>query len=286
MISIIITLIILSLLYYVISYQQEKNTSKTIEAEILLVGSNYLLVSVDDETEYLIHTNELSYNIGDTIKLEIENIDLTKSPYEATASSISLIRTSPIENENQEEENTPDTEETINNNQENTTNTSESNSVNEENVIKYFETLDNELDNYDTSDETLGSKIKSKFVNCIDFIFYNKEINGITFNELTNKTKLKILEITLSIDSKLDEKFPGYKDSISSTYQNIKNKVIEKYLEITTNICNKEENLCTTAKENFQTLKDNFGITWSLIKELIGTSTTKLKDWYEIWRYN
>lgn len=156
----------------------------------------------------------------------------------------------------------------------------------EENVIKYFQDLDEELTNYNNKDETLGKKIKAKFVTCIDFLFYDKEINGITFKELTNKTKLKILEIAMSIDSKIDSKFPNYKEEINNTYQNIKSKTIEKYLDITTDICIEDQDLCNTAKENFQSLKENFGITWNLIKKLASSSTTKLKDWYEIWKYN
>lgn len=156
---------------------------------------------------------------------------------------------------------------------------------NEENIIQYFQDFDNELTNYNNNDETLGKKIKSKFITCIDFIFYDKEINGITFKELTNKTKLKILEITMSIDSKIESKFPNYKEEINNTYQNIKSKIIEKYLDTTTNICNEDKVLCNIAKKNFQSLKENFNITWNFIKNLIGSSTSKLKNWYEIWKY-
>lgn len=153
---------------------------------------------------------------------------------------------------------------------------------NEENIIQYFQDFDNELTYYNNDDETLGNKIKEKFVTCIDFLFYDKEINEITFKELTNKTKIKILEITMSIDSKIESKFPNYKEKINNTYQNIKSKIIEKYLDTTTNICNEDKDLCNTAKENFQNLKENFNITWNFIKNLIGSSTSKLKDWYEI----
>ena len=151
----------------------------------------------------------------------------------------------------------------------------------ESEIVNYFEELNFELD----TQTNLSQKIKEKFVKCIDFIFYDQEIGGKTFKELTNDAKLKILEITLSIDSKIDNKFPNYKDSINEKYQNIKNKITEKYLEITTNICNNNKETCNKAKEGFKNLKENFGITWDLIKEFIGTNTNKLKDWYEIWKY-
>ena len=148
----------------------------------------------------------------------------------------------------------------------------------------YFENLNNELTTYDNN-QTISEKIKSKFVKCVDFLFYDEEINGKTFKELTNATKLKILEIAMIIDSKIESKFPGYKESINTSYQNIKTKIIEKYLETTTNICNNDPDLCITAKEGFNDLKENFGITWEVIKELAKNGVTKLKDWYEIWRY-
>lgn len=151
----------------------------------------------------------------------------------------------------------------------------------ESEIVNYFEELNFELD----TQTNLSQKIKEKFVNCIDFIFYDKEIGGKTFKELTNDAKLKILEITLSIDSKIDNKFPNYKDTINEKYQNIKSKIIERYLEITANICNNNQETCNKAKEGFKNLKESFGITWDLIKEFIGTNTNKLKDWYEIWKY-
>ena len=40
---------------------------------------------------------------------------------------------------------------------------------------------------------------------------------------------MKILEIAMNIDSKIENKFPEYKEDISSSYQNIKSKIVEKY---------------------------------------------------------
>ena len=89
----------------------------------------------------------------------------------------------------------------------------------------------------------------------------------------------------MNIDEKIETKFPEYKESISSTYQNIKSKIVKKYLETTTNICNNDKDLCKTAKEGFSNLKEKFGLTWDFIKDLTGDGISKLKDWYEIWKY-
>ena len=263
------------------------NKSKTIEGNILVVGSDYLLVSTDDKIDYIINTKNTDYTIGDKIKIEINHINKNKTPYEANAKNISII-TENNKEENKEETNKEELKnENITNNEKpiiDNNNNQETN-YSDTDIINYFEDLKNKITNY-TSEHDISKEIKQKFVTCIDFLFYDKAIGGKTFKELTNATKIKVLELTMYIDSKIDTVFPGYKDSISQSYQNIKSKVITLYLDTTTTICNNDPNLCNTAKEGFQNLKENFGITWDLIKDLAGTGLSKLKDWYEIWRYN
>lgn len=227
----------------------------------------------------IIYISYKNINLNSSITL---NSNVEKSIINNNTNDNSNSTNNDSENDIQIKENTVSKTET----QEYTNNTKTDTKYNDEKIISYFENLDEELTNYNNEDKTLGQKIKSKFINCIDFLFYNKEINGITFKELTNQTKLKILEITISIDSKMDSKFPDYKDDISNTYQNIKSKIIEKYLDVTTNICTEDKDLCNVAKENFQSLKENFSITWDSIKQLVGSGTSKIKDWYEIWKYN
>ena len=296
----IIILLIISLILTIIYFK--KNDNKIITGEVLAIGSNYLLIGTSSNEDYVINTNTKDYQIGDELELFITNIKTNKTPYEATAKDIIVIESTSNKDNNQDSSNDNindnNNTNTDSNNFNNQSNINESNNSNNNNnetnntfdntdssVITYFENLDNQLTTYDNNDEALGKTIKNNFVKCIDFIFYNKEINGKTFNELTNDTKLKILSITLSIDSKINEKFPGYKNSVSNTYQNVKTKIIEKYIETTTNICNNDPGLCVTAKEGFSDLKTNFGITWDVIKELANSGVSKLKDWYEIWRY-
>ena len=310
LISIIIILLI-SLVGTIIYYNQDKMLKTT--GEVLVVGSNYLLVGTSDNEDYVIKTKDTNYQVGDKIELELTKLNKKKTPYEATAKNITIIKDEQANNSDNSNHtnnnsnndnditnnNLPSKEESTNNdkvdnnevtnnkenNQSNNQSNNETESNSEQKVIKYFEDLNNEITTYNNNDETLGKTIKSKFVKCVDFLFYDEEINGKTFKELTNATKLKILEIAMIIDSKIESKFPGYKESINTSYQNIKTKIIEKYLETTTNICNNDPDLCITAKEGFNDLKENFGITWDVIKELAKNGVTKLKDWYEIWRY-
>lgn len=130
--------------------------------------------------------------------------------------------------------------------------------------------------------------LKKGFVTIVDFIFYDEPINGYTFKELASETKLKIMKIALSIDNKIEEYFPGYKETISSgakkVYSNIKGFVVELYLDTTTMICKNNASVCQNAKEDFAYMKKSFGITWDLIKSLAEAGTVKLKEWYEIFR--
>ena len=283
-----VSITILLILITTILIYKNNNKITTIEGKILTTGSNYIIIETNEDEDYVINTNKTNYNNGDIIKTDLKNINKDNIPHTATTKKITIIKkseeinSSNNNNNANETTNNAATNKDINNANE-TTNNKQSN---EANIIKYFENLDNELSTYNKNDESLGEKLKTNFVKCIDFIFYDKEINGKTFSELTNTTKLKILEITLSIDSKINSYFPGYKENINNTYENIKLKTIEKYLEITTNICNNDEELCKTAKENFQSLKIDFSITWDLIKDLASTGIQKLKNWYEIWRYN
>lgn len=297
LISIIIILII-SLIGTIIYFSKKENL--TTYGEVLIVGSNYLLVGTPDGTDYLIKTDNKDYQEGDALELVLTNIKKDEIPYEAKAKKITLIKNNQnnnhqdidnndnnLENNYEENNNQQNTSNNETNNEQSNTNNNQTITSSETGIISYFENLNNEVDTYSNNqNESLGKTIKSKFVECIDFIFYGTEIKGKTFEQLSNEAKIKIISITLSIDSKIDEYFPGYKDTISKSYQNIKSKLIEKYLEITTNICNNNQDLCQTAKENFSGLKENFGITWSFIKDLANNGWTKLKDWYEIWRYN
>ena len=55
------------------------------------------------------------------------------------------------------------------------------------------------------------------------------------------------------------------------------------YLDITSNICENHDDLCTSAKEGFQDLKESFGLTWEFLKDLASSGLNKLKNWYETW---
>ena len=139
---------------------------------------------------------------------------------------------------------------------------------------KYDEVNNNSWDD-------VRDKAKEYFITIVDFIFYDGKIKGHTFNDLSSTAKLKIISIALKIDNKIEEYIPGYKETISSNgskiYNNVKEKLVTLYLDISTEICKNHENGCNTAKEIFKDIKDNCRIGWDFVKKLVSSGTSKLK---------
>ncbi len=157
--------------------------------------------------------------------------------------------------------------------------------ISEEEIVNYFEDNYNEI-NSNTWDN-VKNNAKEYFITIVDFIFYDGEIKGHTFNDLSTSAKLKIISIALKIDSKIEDHIPGYKETISSNsskiYNNVKERLVTLYLDISVEICKNHENGCNTAKEIFKDIKDNCRIGWDFVKKLVSSGTSKLKDWYEVY---
>jgi len=215
---------------------------------------------------------------------EKENIksdsDIKKSSINKKNDTNKVKETETEKNQSSEEEENSVTEQPkVNEETTKNTQTEEKKEISEEVLVSYIETISNENDE---------NKLKNGFVTVVDFLFYGGEIYSKTFIELSNGAKLKIITLALKIDSKIDEYFPDYKESISNTtnkvYTSIKSKLVSLYLDTTVKVCNNNSTLCEDAKEGLGELKKNFNITWEFIKDISGVGLTKLKNWYEIWR--
>ena len=153
----------------------------------------------------------------------------------------------------------------------------------EEDVVEYFSVMEEEV----SESSSFKEKFKEYFITVVDFIFYDSEIKGYTFSELSGTAKVKIIGMALKIDSKIEEYIPGYKESISNTgskiYTNVKEKLVTLYMDISTDICKDNENECTKVKEIFSDVKDVCSIGWDFIKSLASSGFSKIKEWYEIY---
>ena len=139
----------------------------------------------------------------------------------------------------------------------------------------------------ETTSEMLKDKnrnvIKENFIKLIDFIFYDSDINGYYFKDLTNGAKLKVIYYATMLDNLIDKEFPSYKENLSEMYNNTKARLVKLYLEKSSEYCKDNENVCKQAKSDFTVLKKSLNITFDFIKGLCQDGTQKLKEWYEIY---
>ncbi len=162
-------------------------------------------------------------------------------------------------------------------------------------------TIINEMDNTlnsintESSSSNFSDKAKATFISIVDFLFYDGTIKGITFNELTDDGKQKVLEIANKIDVKLEEVSPGYKDKISSTTSNAYNKASEIIKSGASSLNNfaKEKlgdenyNSIIDAKDELVKYSKNaLNLVGSAGSKLFSSTKDKLNDWYQNFKNN
>jgi hypothetical protein len=272
----LILIVIVAILVFLFGFaykglkEEVSNTkSNMIYANVLEKGANYIKVKDvnNDDTYYLKYEGNASE--GDIISIEYkDNID-NYSDIEVIVDSeddILIIDTT-----------TTSTTTT-------SVTTTTTTKVSDDDIISIVEGTYNDASSDNSS--SITSTLKSKFIDIVDFIFYDKEINGRTFNSLTNEAKGKVLYYAILLDNKIDSKWPNAKENIQSKYLNIKEKLIAKYMDLTTSVCSNNEKSCTTFKNDFSLMKSSIKITWDLIKTAfkyaVNKSSSALVNWYEV----
>lgn len=151
-------------------------------------------------------------------------------------------------------------------------------------VVKYFTDLNREVESNKDNNIEFIDRAKSLFNTTVDFLFYNSEIHGYTFSQLSTSAKIKVIKVALSIDRKIDSYFPEYKTKIKEKCSDLKEKAALLYLETTSNFCDSMgEDVCNEARKDFNNMKNSFGYTWDLLKEASTYSFTKLKAILSEW---
>lgn len=165
---------------------------------------------------------------------------------------------------------------------------------NDKEIIHYFndveESVDKELKN---SNENTKDKLKGTFITIVDFLFYDSEINGIKFDDLTEGAKQNILETVSSIDNKIMTKYPNYKDEISTKTSSAYNKASDLIKKGANNI--KEFSKEKLGEENYNAIVDAkdelvyytktaFNIIGDVSGSIWETGKSKIKTWYENFR--
>lgn len=252
--------------------------------------AGYALVKpLDEDVGYdILSISVKDLKVGDIIRLKVKDIKEIYPP-EAEVEEIEVLQTdkiSELDPDIKEEVTTKNTEQIKNDittsqttsvSKNGTTTTKKKNIKNaDENVLAYF---NNEVNTADTKSK---GTLKNAFIKVVDFIFYDKDINGYYFKDLTASAKLKVIGLALKLDNIIDSHFPGYKDELSSSYNKAKDNLITLYLNLTSEFCKNNDSICESAKNDFSLLKESLNLSWDVIKNLAKSGTNKLKEWYEI----
>lgn len=252
--------------------------------------AGYALVKpLDEDINYdVLSISVKDLKVGDIIRLKVKDIKEIYPP-EAEVEEIEVLQTdkiSELDPDIKEEVTTKITEQIKNDittsqttsvSKNGTTTTKKKDIKNaDENVLAYF---NNEVN---TADDKSKGTLKNAFIKVVDFIFYDKDINGYYFKDLTASAKLKVIGLALKLDNIIDSHFPGYKDELSSSYNKAKDNLITLYLNLTSEFCKNNDSICESAKNDFSLLKESLNLSWDVIKNLAKSGTNKLKEWYEI----
>lgn len=141
-----------------------------------------------------------------------------------------------------------------------------------------YSDLQESINSVDT--EAIRSKGKTLFITFVDFLFYDGEIYGITYDELSEGVKQQIYEDFCTIDGLIEQYVPGYKEAIGEKYTMVVDFIAPKYYYVLDTIKGYigEENL-----EKLNEIKQDAG---EVVSDLWDKGKEKVKEKYENWRDN
>ena len=143
-----------------------------------------------------------------------------------------------------------------------------------------FEGAKEEIQKYINEENYEQAKKKGKeyFVTAVDFIFYGTEINGYTFDELSEENKTMTYNNLCVIDGWIMTVDPDYKENLSEKYNKVKQFTKDKYNDAKELI---KEKIGEETYNKIGKTKDNVK---EEIKEQSKKVKKKVKDWYEDFR--
>ena len=147
----------------------------------------------------------------------------------------------------------------------------------EDEVVNYFKKLKDDISKY-INEENLDKakdKIDEAFITTVDFIFYNKEINEVTFSSLSDGTKKQILAIAKDINNIIIKKYPNYQVVIKGKSQKIGNFINEQ-VDNTKDIIKDK-----IGDEKYNNIKEGYEETKEKAEAAKDKTLSKIKKWYE-----
>ncbi len=159
----------------------------------------------------------------------------------------------------------------------------------ENDFVNYIDDVSDEVDalvDKETISKSDEKTLKNTFIALTDFIFYDGEIKGKKFSDLTNSAKEKVIDIYTKIDNKIESKVPNYKETIKSTSKNAYNNVKEKAADLKEKIVSEykekvgEDGYQSTV-DNYEAGKNDAKDVYDTYKPYIDSGKSKAKSAYE-----
>ena len=156
-------------------------------------------------------------------------------------------------------------------------------------VLSHFGELNSDIkSNLNTSD--LLEKGKLYFIYCVDFLFYDGEIKGVKFSDLSDIAKEQLISDIITIDDLICSKYPNYKESISDNSGAAYDKASDIIHSGSVNVNDySREKLGEDNYMKIKSYKDLFveqtSQDWGEFTDIVGEGyekgKSKIKDWYE-----
>ena len=272
---------------------------------IILLTIIFILIKNNDTNKKLKNSNKnseleikentkKSETVNNTLKKEENKKDTvlneTKTKIDSKKETILTEKTTKVETKKENiisnNKESIKVEEKININENNITN-KKTKEINENNIIEEFLTMQQQINNtvYDKT-STFLSKVGDKVATMIGFIWYDEEIKGVTSKELSETAKNKILSIYYSVDAKIENKIPNYKEKIKYKYKTISNFIKDKFDDLKYNV--DSWLLDTLGKEKYneylemkKELKEGVNNSVQDMKDVGTFYKEKIKEWYQ-----
>lgn len=176
--------------------------------------------------------------------------------------------------------------------------TEESITIDDEYVINDFKERKEEIKKLIDKDDIENAKVKAReyFIKSVDFIFYDTQINGITFDNLKEDSKQVLFNELCEMDEIIESISPDYKENLSEKYAVVKDFTKEKYYYSLDKIkeyigeerYDKISEMKDNTKERVEEFKDDHQDEIDEFKDNAKEKTDeyklKLKNWYENYR--
>ena len=150
----------------------------------------------------------------------------------------------------------------------------------DEQIINEMNNDKNNIELYITQNDIENVKTYGKafFIKTVDFIFYDKDINGIRFNDLKEETKEDVYNAFCNIDALIMTFSPDYKENIGEKYEVVKDFTSNVYYSSLDKIKQ------SIGEENYNKLGEIKDNAKEKIKEGTDNAKEYIKEKYENWK--